>query len=175
MWTSMPVLYLSMSIYIHTSTCGDETLLSHHLPLARTENSEGKNGMNSISLVWKLPLGWAETAGREGGSSRQGGGRVCSYAHQQEETRGEERERRISKGKRVKKCGDMLIRKRSAWECDTGGERKEESEYERYNKKEGVIRSISTEGKVQLLNAVIFSLFLLCSVMMQDTQIWYDW
>lgn len=77
--TSVPplsVFHYSVSIYTHLplNACGH--VVSSH-PLTEIGLSES---LNSISLAWKLPTGWAKAAGRDGGSWGDERGLFCSSA-----------------------------------------------------------------------------------------------
>lgn len=114
------VFHLSVSIYMHINVCGGDTLLSHPLPLARTDAVKSKRegeGRNSISLVWKLPAGWAQAAGREGGSSRQRRRKTCFHmliSKRKGEMRG------CGGGDQERWGRGNHADRASAWEGDTG-------------------------------------------------------
>lgn len=116
------VFQLSVSIYIHKHVWWWDSVVSPpFLSKSREQWREkrGEEGMNSISLVWKLPVAWAEAAGRKGGGEER---RVFICSSARGNTRWREAERGIIRGEEAKKSVPMLISKReSAWECDTGG------------------------------------------------------
>lgn len=129
------VFHLSVSIYMHMNVCGGKTFLSHPLPLAKTENSEGKKmrggggEFNQPCVKIARGLSWSSRE-RERQQPAEEKKDVCSYAHQQEERGDEGRERgEIRRGEEERRsvfmCLSANVRVHKKVIHTTGGERGE--------------------------------------------------
>ena len=75
------VSFVSVHLYSYKRVrCWDLVVSSPSFIKNRVQSRDlGEGAVNSVSLVWKLPMGWAEAAGTEEGGSRQRGRKTCVH------------------------------------------------------------------------------------------------